>query len=358
MNNRLQHLRESLARHEIDGIFISQPENRYYLSGFHGTAGFLFITETKAVLATDFRYTEQAITQAPDFEILRIAINVSEWFPGLVRDAGVKRLGFESPEVSYQFYNALSDALQKKDGQTEMVPVCGIVEKLRIVKQADEIEKTEQAVAISDRALTEVEKIITAGMTENQVAWELEKRLRENGSQSLPFEIIVASGPKAALPHHLPSDRVISEGEPIVIDMGARCQGYASDLTRTLCIGEPGDQFKKVYGTVLDAQLAALAIIKGGITGGEADAAARSVIQKAGYGEDFGHGLGHGVGLAVHEAPRLSPGSEDILNDGMIFSVEPGIYLSGWGGVRIEDTVVIENGTMRVLSQARKASYD
>lgn len=358
MNDRLKHLREMLARHEIDGIFISQPENRYYISGFHGTAGYLFITENKAVLATDFRYTEQAITQAPDFEILRIAVNVSEWFPDLVREAGVKRFGFESPDVSYQFYNELMEALQKKGVRAEMVPTQGIVEKLRTVKQADEIEKTERAVAISDMALDEVGEIITAGMTENQIAWELEKRLREKGSQALPFEIIVASGPKSALPHHLPSDRVIAGGEPIVIDMGARYEGYASDLTRTLCVGEPGDQFKKVYGTVLDAQSAALAIIKGGITGGEADAAARQVIQKAGYGEDFGHGTGHGVGLDVHESPRLSPGSEDILSDGMIFTVEPGIYLSGWGGVRIEDTVVIENGTMRVLSQARKASYD
>ncbi len=358
MNNRLQHLREALAGNEIDGIFISQAENRYYLSGFHGTAGFLFITEKTAVLATDFRYTEQAVSQAPDFEILRIGAGLGDWFAGMVSEHKVKRLGFESSDVSYRFHTLLRESLEKKNLATELVPVCGVVEKLRTIKEKDEIECAGKAAAIGDRALEEVEKLIVPGMTEAAIAWELEKRLRENGSGALPFEIIVASGPAAALPHHLPSDRTVAEGETIVIDMGARYGGYASDLTRTVCVGEPDDFYKKVYGTVLDAQTAALGIIKGGVTGHDADAAARTVIQNAGYGEDFGHGLGHGVGLVVHEAPRLSPGSEDVLQDGMIFSVEPGIYLSGWGGVRIEDLVVIENGSMRVLSHARKARYD
>ncbi len=358
MNNRLQHLREALAENEIDGIFISQAENRYYLSGFHGTAGYLFITENAAILATDFRYTEQAVSQAPDFEILRIGAGLGDWFSGMVSEHRVKRLGFESSDVSYQFFNLLKASLEKKNLDTTLVPVCGVVEKLRTIKEKEEIEFTGKAAAIGDRALEAVERLITPGMTEAAIAWELEKRLREDGSGPLPFEIIVASGPAAALPHHLPSDRTVGEGETIVIDMGARYNGYSSDLTRTVCAGEPDDYYKKIYGTVLDAQTAALAIIKGGITGHDADAAARTVIQNAGYGEDFGHGLGHGVGLVVHEAPRLSPGSEDVLKDGMIFSVEPGIYLSGWGGVRIEDLVVIENGSMRVLSHARKATYD
>ena len=195
-------------------------------------------------------------------------------------------------------------------------------------------------------------------MTENQVAWEIEKSLRENGSQTVPFEIIVASGPNAARPHHRPGDRVIRPGEPVLIDTGARYRGYVSDLSRTICIGNPDDTFLKIYRTVLDAQEAAMAIITRGMTGQQGDSAARIVIEKAGYADHFGHSLGHGVGLAAHELPRLSTSSEDILDDGMVFTVEPGIYLSGWGGVRIEDTVVMEGGKARPISQARKVRYD
>ncbi len=358
ITGRLNNLRSAFAGREIDGLFVTQADNRYYLSGFNGSAGYLFITGSKAVLATDFRYTEQAVSEAPEFEILRIANNISEWFPSLVRDGRVTRLGFDASDVSYQFYQALTGALESKCVDVELVPVSGIVETLRTVKEQEEIACVEKAVAISDAAFDAVAPMVKPGITENEIAWELEKQMRERGSQSLPFDIIVASGPKAALPHAKPTDRTVREGDAVVIDMGARYGGYASDLTRTLCAGTPDDQFRKVYGIVLDAQLSALRIIKNGVTGGEADAAARKVIEAAGYGEDFGHSLGHGVGLAEHEMPRLSPGVTDPLQDGMVFTVEPGIYLSGWGGVRIEDTVVIQNGKLRVLSQAGKATYD
>ena len=178
--------------------------------------------------------------------------------------------------------------------------------------------------------------------------------MRENGSQSVPFDVIVASGPNSALPHAKPSQRQISSGEPIVIDIGARFGGYASDLTRTIYLGVTDDAFRKVYDTVLGAQLAAIAIIKEGMSGNEADSLARTVIEQAGYGEAFGHGLGHGVGLAPHEQPRLGPNSTEIISSGMVFTVEPGIYLSGWGGVRIEDLAVMEGDKVRVLSKARK----
>jgi Xaa-Pro aminopeptidase len=232
------------------------------------------------------------------------------------------------------------------------------VEELRCIKDSEEIARIEKAVAISDFAFNTIAPTIQPGKTELQVAWEIEKCLRENGSENLPFEIIVASGPKSALPHAHPSERVICDGDSVVIDMGARYGGYASDLSRTICAGTPSDLFKKIYTIVLDAQTAALRIISSGITGGDADAAAREVIQQAGHGEAFGHSLGHGVGLAAHEAPRLSPGVNDPLLDGMVFTIEPGIYLSGWGGVRIEDTGVLENGELRVLSRAEKARYD
>ncbi|HUT67577.1 MAG TPA: aminopeptidase P family protein [Dehalococcoidales bacterium] len=358
MNKRLQKLRRRFAENEIDAVFITQSENRRYLSGFNGTAGILLITEKKAVLATDFRYTEQAAGEATDFEILHIAGNLADWFPGQVRDAGIKKLGFEAGDVTFNFHRQLNDVLKKKKVAARLVPVNGLVESLRAVKEPGEIELIRKAAAVTDAAYERVEGIIKAGMTEKQVAWELEKSLRENGSQALPFEIIVASGAHASLPHARPSERVINEGEPVLIDMGAKYEGYAGDLSRTICVGAPDDTFKRVYKAVLDAQTAAMSIINAGMTGHQADSAARDVIQKAGYGEAFGHSLGHGVGLAAHELPRLGPGSEELLTEGMIFTVEPGIYLSGWGGVRIEDTVVMENGRAVALSRARKARYD
>jgi Xaa-Pro aminopeptidase len=356
--DRLQKLRQTFVEYKVDAILISQAENRRYLSGFDGSAGYLLITGNKAVLATDFRYIEQAKNEAPDFEILRITGKISDWLPGLVIEAGIKKLGFESGDVSYAFFRQIADAVKDNKISLELVPINGMVEGLRAVKEPEEIERISRAAAITDAAFEYVEEHISPGMTENQVAWELEKCLRENGSHGLAFEIIVASGPRAALPHAKPTDRVIEEGEPVVIDMGGRYEGYAGDLTRTICIGNPDEKFKDIYQTVLDAQRAALAIINEGMTGQQADTIARDVIKKAGHGEEFGHSLGHGVGLAAHELPHLGPGSGDILTEGMIFSVEPGIYIPGWGGVRIEDIVVMEHGKARVLSQARKVKYD
>jgi Xaa-Pro aminopeptidase len=357
-NKRLSKLREKLTEKRLDGIIIFQAENRYYLSGFHGTAGYLLINQSKAILATDFRYTEQATSQAPDYEIIQIKGNLNDWFPQLIKDLKIQRLGFESAVVTLVEYRRYRSALKKAGSATRLVATDGIVEGLRAIKDDEEIRCIERAVAISDKAFMEVEKQIKPGMTEKQVAWELEKRLRENGSESLPFDIIVASGPNSALPHHHPSERAIRENEPVVIDMGARYGGYASDLTRTIFTGKPDTKYIEVYQTVLDAQEGALAIIKGKMTGDAVDNAAREIIEKAGYVEAFGHSLGHGVGLAAHELPHISPKSKDILTDGMVFTDEPGIYLPGWGGVRIEDTVVMENGRARAITQARKDRYD
>jgi len=195
-------------------------------------------------------------------------------------------------------------------------------------------------------------------MTEKEAAWEIEKFMREHDSQPVPFDLIVASGSNSALPHAKPSLRPIEAGEPVVIDIGARVGDYASDFTRTICLGKTTDTFKKVYDIVLGAQLAALALIKEGMTGELADNLARTVIKEAGYAEAFGHALGHGVGLAAHEPPRLGPNSTEVLTSGMVFTIEPGIYIPGWGGVRIEDLVVIENGQLKVLSKVPKTDPD
>jgi len=354
LKNRRQRLRQSLVEKEIDGIFISQPENRYYLSGFDGSSGYLLITSQETVLATDFRYTEQAKAQAPDYQIFQTTGSTPDWFPQLVAELNLSRLGFEAGHITFAVHRQLSETLSKTQSQLQLVPVDGLVESLRAIKEPEEIKLIAKAAGITDKALEYIEDIAHIGMTEKEVAWEIEKFLRDNGSQALPFGAIVASGPNSALPHARPCERQIGSGEPIVIDIGARIGGYSSDLSRTICLGAADATFKKVYDTVLGAQLAALAIIKEGMSGDEADSLARTVIEQAGYGEAFGHGLGHGVGLAPHEQPRLGPNSTDLLTSGTVFTIEPGIYLAGWGGVRIEDLVVMESGEIRVLSRVKK----
>jgi len=355
VNNRLNILRGKLSTKKLDAILITQADNRRYLSGFHGTAGYLIITEKQAILATDSRYTEQAKTEAPDFQIQRISGNIADWLPALASNLNIKRLGFEGGDVTYQFHRVLHNTLNK--ASIKITPVAGLVEAIRTIKEKQEIEYITKASAITDAAFESVASKIKAGMTEKQIAWELEKALRERGSESLPFDIIVGSGPNAALPHAKPSDRVINDGEPVVIDMGAKYRGYASDLTRTVCAGQPTAKFKEVYNVVFKAQAAGLTDIKKGMTGKAADTVSRKVINCAGYGESFGHSLGHGVGLAEHELPYLSPNSKEKLADNMVFTIEPGIYLPGWGGVRIEDTVVMAEGKVKQITLIKKADY-
>ncbi len=354
IDKRIAKLRRTLDEKEIDAFLISQPENRYYLSGFSGSAGYLFITQNSMVLATDFRYVEQVKIQSPDYTLFQISGSISKWFPEIIDGLKIKTLGFESADMTFDRYQNLSSIISKKGIQLQLVPMMDTVETIRAVKDAGEIACIERAAEISDIAFKHIAEIICAGMTELELAWELEKSLHEMGSQSMPFEIIVGSGTNAALPHAHPSERIIQEGETVVIDFGAKVEGYCSDITRTLYVGKPVAVFKKIYNIVLDAQMAAISRIVDGTTGAQADAFARSIIEEAGYGEAFGHSLGHGIGLAAHEKPSLNRISEDILTENMVFTVEPGIYIAGWGGVRIEDTVIIKNGKIRVLSQSIK----
>lgn len=352
-SDRVKRLIGSFDEKEIDGILISQSDNRYYLSGFHGSAGYLIITQEARILAVDFRYVEQAKRQSPDYEVLKTTL-LSEWFPLLLRDLNVKRLGFESADVTYAFFRQLTEVISQAGLSVQLVPVEGLVESLRMVKEPEEIESIRKAVEISDNAVEYIKGIIAPGKTERQIAWEIEKYMREHGSGPVPFDLIVAAGRNAALPHAQPSDYIIQISDPVLVDIGARYQGYTSDITRTFCAGTANDQFYKVYDVVLGAQMAAIALIKQDMTGEEADNLARIVIQEAGYGDAFGHSLGHGVGIATHEMPRLGLRSGDRLRDGMVFTIEPGIYLPEWGGVRIEDTVMMENGKIKVLSKAAK----
>jgi Xaa-Pro aminopeptidase len=354
IKSRLEKLLGGLDEKNVDCLLISQPENRRYLSGFVGSAGFLLLTPHKRILATDSRYTAQAKSQAPDYEIFTTSGDMGNWLPKLAAELNINRLGFEGENLSFSLYRRLCDILGKDKPGSKLIPLEKMVEPLRAVKEPEEIELISQAAQIADAAIEYIRGKLEPGMTEKEAAWEIERFMREKGSQPLPFDVIVASGPNSTLPHAQPSTRTIQEGEPIVIDIGARVGGYASDLSRTVCLGTPDETFKKVYDTVLGAQLGATALIKPGMTGAEADQLARTIIEEGGYGEAFGHGLGHGVGLEVHEMPRLGPGSADELAEGMVFTIEPGIYLEGWGGVRIEDLVVMEQGKMREISKAKK----
>ncbi len=347
---RLAKLRQTLAGSDLDAIIITQPENRRYLSGFTGTRGVLFISPERAILAVPFVYLEQAKKQASVFEVVRFQKEFAEVWPDLVAEVDARRVAFESAHLTVAEHGKLAAGAKG----AELVPMEGIVEGLRAIKERGELDIIRKAVALADAAFAHIVEFIEPGMTEREVAWELEVYMRTHGAEKVAFDLIVGAGPNGALPHHQVSERVIGTGEPIVMDLGARVAGYHSDLTRTICLGRPDERFTEVYDLVLRAQLAAEAVIRGGLVAGEADNAARQIITEAGYGEQYGHGLGHGVGLAVHEKPVIRQGSEEVLKPGMVFTVEPGIYLPDWGGVRIEDMVLVQEDGVEVLSRAGK----
>jgi len=358
---RLERLRASFATHGLDGLLISQPESRYYLSGYTGhdlpprdSAGYLLIGATQALLLTDPRTTEQAQQQAPAFEV--VTYGAGSRGPAAVAQAaaklGFRRLGFESIHLPYAIWDAIRADLSSS---IELAPVDRLVDDLRIIKDAEELACLQEAIDVLDRCLADVLRRTEPGFTERQVARMVEMYLLEHADGS-SFPSIVASGPNASVPHAVPTDRRIQEGEVLKIDIGARASGYCSDMTRTVCFGEPRDaRLVELHGIVLEAQEQAEAQLRPGMTGREGDSLSRDVIARAGYGEAFVHGLGHGIGLEVHEPPSLSQSrGEDVLRPGMVFSVEPGIYLPGWGGVRIEDLVVLEENGARVLCHSPK----
>jgi len=349
---RLTRLRQKLTDEGLNAILITNPANRRYLSGFTGSAGSLIISQDLAVLATDFRYYEQVERQSPQFKLARIKEKFTDLLPALIGDMDIRRLGFESEDLTVALHGRLSDALGEG---VEFVATSGIVEGLRAVKDEDELATLRRAIALGDSAYSHIADFMAPGMTEQQVAWELESFMRTHGAEKVAFEIIVAAGPNGAMPHARTTDHAIQAGEPVVMDLGAVIEGYHSDLTRTVALGEADGRYREVYEIVLRAQRLALQGIRPGMTGQEADAIAREAIAEAGYGDVFGHGLGHGVGLVIHEKPgvgRLS--DKDVLQPGMVFSVEPGIYLPGEFGVRIEDVAVLCEDGLEVLSQAAK----
>ena len=360
LTRRLKRVRARMDELGVDSLLVTNPDNRRYLSGFSGhdappldTAGFFLIGPSDLCLITDGRYGIQAGRELAADLGISVVVHPGQFLPTVaeqVSKRGCKRLGFESAHLLHLWWQTLADALPG----SKLVPTQSVVEPLRMVKDEDELAILRRAIAISDRAFNTVSRRIEAGMTEKQVAWEIERTMRELGADERAFGTIVAAGPNGALAHAVPGDRPIQEGEPIVIDMGAKLDGYSSDMTRTLCLGEPTDKFREVYNTVLEAHLRAERELKPGMTGKQGDALARDVIEQAGYGDQFTHSLGHGIGLEVHEGPSLRKTVDDTIPEGAVTSVEPGIYIEGWGGVRIEDLVLFKSDGVEVLTQADK----
>ncbi len=359
---RLDRLRAELERHGVDGLLVSQPESRHYLSGYTGhdlpprdSAGYLLVTAHHALLLTDLRTTELAGREAPDFEVVGYESGVRgpRKTAEAARSLGVRHLAFEAAHLPYAVWRDVRDTLA--GSETELQETDGIVDSLRVVKDAQELRLLQQAVDVLDRCLAYVARRVQPGQSEKYVAREVETYLMMH-ADGPSFPSIVASGPNASMPHAVPTDRLIQEGEALKIDIGARVDGYCSDMTRTLCLGEPRDaRLHEIHAIVLEAQERAERQVRPGMTGREADALAREVIEQAGYGDAFTHGTGHGIGLEVHEPPWLSKArGNEPLRAGMVFSVEPGIYLPGWGGVRIEDLVVLEDDGARVLCRSPK----
>ncbi len=359
IQNRLAALRELLAHQGLDALLVLSPDNRRYLSGFtarddllNESSGSLLITREAALLFTDFRYLEWARAEVSAFDILVYQAGLGAILAEQLGVFQVGRLGFETFFLTVGQYQRLTKAATEANLAVEWVPTENLADSLREVKTAEELAAVRQALALTEQVFTEVAGWLRPGVTERQVAWEIERRIREEGTASLAFPPIVAAGANSARPHHQPGDYRLKEQEPIIIDMGARIGGYCADFTRTVFLGEPTARFQEIYTIVRRAQAQAEAGLKAGMESLAGDALGREVIVETGYGEAFGHSLGHGVGLAVHEAPSLSPVKErsTVLKAGSIVTVEPGIYLPEWGGVRLEDLVLIGADRAEVLN--------
>ncbi|MCX7710348.1 MAG: Xaa-Pro peptidase family protein [Clostridia bacterium] len=349
-SGRLTKFRAKLREKDIDGALITKRENYIYLSGFIGTSAFLVITQEAAVLITDFRYVEQASSQAPDYEVIKYQGSILTAINDVLKSKGVDRLGFEESYTTYDKYKEYKAKLEVR----ELNPLQGMAENLRIIKDEQEIGIIKTAVKIADGAFQHVLGVIRPGMTESEVAAELEYYMKKQGAKGASFETIVASGERASMPHGVASEKVIQTGDVITLDYGAIYKEYCSDMTRTIFLGKPSEDLKKIYNIVLEAQQRAEEKAVAGLKGKEIDAVARNVIAGHGYGDYFGHGLGHGVGLEIHEEPRLSMMGDLVMEDGMVVTVEPGIYVNGLGGVRIEDMVVIHGDQPMILTQSTK----
>lgn len=347
---RVERLRSKLAELGLEAFLIGSGHNRRYISGFTGSSGMVLLTEQGDFLLTDFRYTVQAEQQSPGFTIVEHGVNPMETVKDLLLQSGAKRLAFEQEHTVYGDYVRYGKTL----GDVELVPAAGVVEGLRVIKEESEIAIMQEAAELADATFAYVTGLLASGMKESDIALKMEMFMRGRGATSSSFDTIVASGERSALPHGVASERLIGTDEFVKLDFGAYYRGYCSDLTRTVVVGRPTQRHRDIYNIVLEAQMNALQNIRPGMTGREADALARDVIARYGYGEQFGHSTGHGLGMEIHEEPRLSARSDTVLVPGMTVTVEPGIYIPGFGGVRIEDDILITDTGIRILTSSPK----
>jgi Xaa-Pro aminopeptidase len=354
--SRRSKLRKLIRQAKADALLVTNFTNVTYLTGFTGDDSYLLVTLADETLVSDARYTTQLSEQCPKLKLeirspgVRMLAAVAE----VVEGAKVERLGIEAGSATVELERSLAKALPN----VQLVATDGLVEHLRTIKDKDEIQATRVACQQARRAFEVVRALLTPEMTELDIAAELEYQARRFGAKALSFPAIVAVGPRSALPHAEPSQRRLRESDFVLVDWGVRTDQYVSDLTRIVVTGRISPKLRKLYGVVLNAQLAAIDAIRPGITCEQVDRVARKIISKAGLGRAFGHGLGHGTGLEIHEAPRLAVGQKAKLRPGMIVTVEPGVYLPGWGGVRIEDDVLVTRGGHEVLSDVPKRLED
>jgi Xaa-Pro aminopeptidase len=346
---RRRRLLDRFAGLDIDAFLVTRQVNARYLTGFSGSNGQLLLFPDRAVLFTDSRYEEQSAREAPDVEREIYSKAFHERVARVAAATKVERLGFETAGLTHQTYRRLEEALEP-----ELVPTEDEVERLRWSKDHEELGLLRRAQDITDDAFERLVPKLVEGITERQVAVELEVAMRELGAERVGFDTIAAFGENAAEPHHRPTERPLRPGDVVKLDFGSFVDGYHSDMTRTVAFGDPPGELREVYDVVRAAQQAGIDAVRAGIRGGEADSAARRVIEEAGYGPRFGHSLGHGVGLEIHEGPTLRAGSEDELPVGTVVTVEPGIYLPGVGGVRIEDMVEVTEDGCRPMPRTPK----
>lgn len=352
MKGRLDTLRGRMAEKGIPALVVNFPPNRQYLSGFTGTAGTVLVLPDAALLLVDGRYTLQARAQAPHLEVREYPLGEGVWpsVQRLLQEAGMAALGFESAAVTVAQHQKMAETL----APIRLLPTEGLVEEGRLVKSEAEIAALARACQVTDQAFAEVLPLVKPGVREADLALELEFRMRRLGASGPAFSFIVASGERSALPHGVASATALAAGDLVIFDIGAVVDGYHSDMTRTVGLGPLPEEARQMYALVRQAQEAGLSAVRPGATGKEVDEVARSVIREAGKGDLFVHGTGHGVGLEIHEAPRLSVLGDIVLRPGMVVTVEPGIYVPGLGGVRIEDTVVVTAGAPRILTATAK----
>ncbi|HEY9061231.1 MAG TPA: aminopeptidase P family protein [Pseudobacteroides sp.] len=350
IETRLKRLREKLKLKDIEAVLINKRENYFYLSGFTGTSAYLLISMEEAYLITDFRYVEQANEQAQKYKVVEYKGNIIEALNEIINKHSIKRLGFEENYLTYQIFNEYKNSLMASD----LLPFGKEIDELRFVKDQVELNVIKKAVKIADEAFSHVAKLIKPGIREIEVAAEIEYYMKKLGASGPSFDTIVASGKRAALPHGVASEKPIEMGDIITLDYGCVYNNYCSDMTRTVFLGEPNKDLVKIYEIVLKAQLEASASAFRGMKAKDIDKIARSIIAENGYGPNFGHSLGHGVGIEIHEEPRLSVKGEVVMENGMIVTIEPGIYVEGLGGVRIEDIIVINDLKPEVLTSSSK----